>query len=1029
MNRRIIQMIERSTGDFHYPVTLYEAVRDLSGLSLEEILKQKLAEFGINYSDIVDKRINDSIEDAVGALEEGDIQEVRESIRLVNNRLNSRESSLSYLAYNWMMGILPLDIRDICEGTPKVLYIANSEEEFSTDGEANTYDYWMMKDDNTIIRMKTPEDGWVNVSENTAIALYGLTTSYAKGRGYFQIESGMTYPESLGTNYDRLGDIYLLISDTEITPYVWLGTLWSTFNESPSTTIGASTMIDDLIDLMSVRYITVAYSTTEIDVDYRYDGSLWYTEYTLDESIKTFLRSLLPYNLEYSPAVTRRIYICPKKPTDSSKGDAWIDIRSNRLYIDEGNDSPVWVLQVSDQNSFTTGGAKCTNLYAKTENYDPYNDRDLWVDVRTGTYLESSITGTSEEGFGIQDLYGANHSIGQIVTLRPNTLYTYSMYVKPRVPTERPTISFLADGCEIHEMSVPSGSFITGTDYQRVWMIFTTGPNVHKSTCRIESLTDMHLMCYAPCLQEGFNKEWSPSFIDAHSGFGDALNSKEYTSIIYRDLNEIPSEYPAREAYLWVRNNFTSVKLYSRNAWVDVDLSEYPNLRSSLETVCNIYASPGITKLYTRHTTPTNPDTGDFWITDDLNAMRFTGSAWGTISGVLAAETRKLSARLMENSELLLQSIFLESSINPTDLLTLAQTLDPYITLYNQGTAPVGDLRVGDLWTDSVTGITLRYNGLTWVPTGGAKLSKLSQDIDGLESSVSEIYEAGSGRNYIRDSLSISIDNYVQVLYSGLDPDTKYVFSVGNSTAVGITQYTVRLMDPSHTFDYDNKIFTVGNTVNIWRFDTSIVPEHSPCDLVVTYANNGSNVVLNKVQLEKGHIYTDWKIALEDLDASMSVTNDVLRNVQNDLSNNINATDRLSQDLMAAIRISNEALARSVTVEQTSESFGITASALASTITDLRVQLESYSSVFSFRPEGLQISSLINGVKSDISTYYRSNGMYFWSEAAGSDVGYVTSDGLNIRNARIQQGGSLAIGNFHFKPRSNGSLSMVYRQS
>ena len=48
------------------------------------------------------------------------------------------------------------------------------------------------------------------------------------------------------------------------------------------------------------------------------------------------------------------------------------------------------------------------------------------------------------------------------------------------------------------------------------------------------------------------------------------------------------------------------------------------------------------------------------------------------------------------------------------------------------------------------------------------------------------------------------------------------------------------------------------------------------------------------------------------------------------------------------------------------------------------------------------------------------------SAAAGADVGYVTAEGLNIRNARIQLGGVLAIGNYKWKPLSSGAIALIY---
>lgn len=1021
MKHRIIQMIEQSTGDYHYPVTLYEAIMDSVGTPLEDILRRKLAEFGIEYDEIVNHKIDNAEDYIMNELRESDIKEIREEITLINNKLSTKESQLSYLASNWAKGIIPIDVQEICKYTPRRLYIAEMDQPPTG---AVVHDYWMYKEDNTIIKELVSEGNWVVVSENTAIVLYALTTAYARRRGQILIKSGITGPFPSGTDMTSIGDIFFAIRD-KIVPYIWLGTVWSPIDFTPSIEEGAVSSIDDIVNLVSVRYVTVGYSPTPINVDYRYDGAEWHSEYGVTDSQATFLRSVLPDNLSQYANIIRRVYVCPKKPTDAGTDDVWISVRDNRLYVNISNtDSPIWVLQVSSATNSTD--IKCTNLLANTEVFDAFIDRMLWMDIRTGLY--STLSAVDHiNGFGVQDLYGYNKSISQKVRLRPNTLYTYSVYMKPRNAGERPVINFLADGCEIHETSHLPGSTLEQDNYERVWMLFTTGPEVHESNCRIESVSDYHILCYAPCLQEGFKTEWSPSFIDADSGFKDALEAKSHMAVIYRESTTIPLDYPVRDSYMMVTNNATSIKLYVRDHWEDVDLLEYPDVNTALESVYSIYTTPGITRLFTQHSTPSNPVIGDYWIQDDLSVLRYTGVSWGSINGVLASETTEISARLLQSNDVVLQSLFLQSSINADDLLDIAQSLDPQVSLYKQGTEPENP-RSGDLWENTITGIILRYNGVLWVPTGSAQVSNIKQDIDGIETDVSEIFDSGSGRNYLRNSISIAITGHIQAIYTDLEENTKYVFSVESSSAVGVTQYKVRLMDVNHTIDYDNTDFTVGGTLNIWRFDTSVVPADTPAHLVITYADAGSDLVLTKVQLEKGHVYTDWKVAIEEVEESINVVNENLSDVQDDVISNIREVDRISQDLIDAINISNEALARAVTVTQTSESFSITASALTSTVTNMRTQLETYSSVFDFKPEGLQITSLVNGIRSDISTYYRSNGMYFWSESAGSDVGYVTADGLNIRNARVQLGGILAIGNFQFKPRPNGSLSLIYME-
>ena len=210
-------------------------------------------------------------------------------------------------------------------------------------------------------------------------------------------------------------------------------------------------------------------------------------------------------------------------------------------------------------------------------------------------------------------------------------------------------------------------------------------------------------------------------------------------------------------------------------------------------------------------------------------------------------------------------------------------------------------------------------------------------------------------------------------LYTDLQRGSAYVFSVKSSEASDVTQYKVRVTNAMHTFDYLNEDFQVGKTVQIWRFDTSSIPEGATPHLVVTW--DSGTLLLYNVQLENGKVYTDWKPAPEDSSQSLDQITNKLDNVSEQVSDQSTKVDTISQELIEAIRISNEALARSVTVEQTAGSLQIVSSSLVDRVTETENELSTYSSVFDFLPEGLQISSRVNGIKSDISTIYRSNGM------------------------------------------------------
>lgn len=1002
----IIQMIEKATGDYHYPVTLYEAVMDSAGSSLDDILRKKMEELGVT--------LEDDLTDVVEGLVDDEIKEIRDIVEAIDKKLSVREAQTAYLATNWLTGVLPLELTDIYKITPRTVYHSESAPPDPSIG-----DYWESSVDRTDIKEYNGSK-WISVSENTAIMIYGMTSSYAVDRGRFTITSGNEPPLSLGINLDIVGDIYIEVGE-EVIPYIWLGTVWSKLSSKPLTsTEPPKTSIDALIDLISSRYFTVAYSLQNPGADYWYNGIEISSDYTVTEGLSSFLKSLFPPNVGDYDEISHKVFIGPRKPTSSEGGDAWIDTRSYRIYLNKSTTSePIWVQQTSENGSATE--LSCTNLFARSDVFDAYEDRSLWMDIRTGSYSSMESVDTVD-GHGVQEITSANQSISQKVRIRPNTMYTYSVYVRASDQSRLPNLYFLADGCEIVSTSLVNGSVIDySEDYTLHYVTFISGPQVTESICRLESPSGYPFRMHSPCLQEGSSFLWTPSIKDLLSDFDDVLEGVVQTSLVSRE--QAPSS--VKDGDLWIDDNGSTVQSYHRDHWVSIDIGSIDGLSSAIESLYSIYTSGGETTFTTSHSNPTNPSIGDYWIKDDLSSVRYTGTGWGSISGVLASEQRTLSSRVDKSTDTLVQSIFLETTINVDDLFDLASSIDPTIKLYRQGTIPENP-KTGDIWLNTSTGAILRYNGVSWVPYGGAKVSSMEQDIDGLRTEVGEVYDGGSGRNLIRDSSSIEVPASPYAIYTELAHNNNYVFSVQSSSASTITQYTVRLMNASHTLDYDNTVFTVGNTVNLWRFDTSSVPSGVTPHLVITFAGSENSLVLNKVQLENGKIYTDWKPSPDDTTDQLTNLNDSVHRIDSDIADQTAKVDAISQDLQDAIRKSNEALSRSVTVEQTASSLSITSSALVRRVTDVEDVLDTYNSVFEFKPEGLEISSRVNGVRSDISTYYRSNGMYFWSASAGTDVGYVTADGINIRNARVQVGGILAMGNYQWKPRSTGALSLVY---
>lgn len=1001
----IIQMIEKATGDYHYPVTLYEAIMDSAGDKLDDILQRKMDELGLT--------LKDDLSDVLDNMVEGEFKEIREVLEGINKKLSVRESQIAYLATNWLTGTLKLEMSEISKLDTRTVYYAEVEPENPIIG-----DYWESSIDKSLIKEYT-DKGWVKVSENTAIMIYGLTSSYVLTRGQFTISSGKTPPTHKPTDLSTIGDIYIYVGE-EVLPYIWLGTVWSNLSNTSDIVGNVGTSIDPLIDLISSRYLTVTYSKTKPPSEYWYDGTSIKSNYTVTDGLSAFLKSLFPVDYADYTSLSRRVFLGPRKPTLSTGGDAWIDTRSYRVYLNTSDTTePNWVQQLSATGSVSN--LNCTNLFTKSERFDAHVDRSLWQDIRTGEYSSLAPVETID-GHGVQEVSGVNRSISQRVRIRPNTMYTYSVYLKAKDPNQLPNMYFLADGCEVVSTSLVNGSILSYSDeYTLHYLTFISGPQVTDAVCRLETPSGYPFRLHSPCLQEGSSFDWTPSIKDVLTVFSEPLQNITQTIVVSREKQ--PSV--VRDSYLWISNNGTSLKSRHSDKWVDINIDSISNLASAIDSLYSIYTAPGETVFITSHNAPTSVSIGDYWIKDDLSAVRYTGTGWGNVSGVLASEQKVISTRISKSNDTLVRTVFLESSINVDDLFNLAYSVDPTIRLYKQSSTPT-DAHTGDIWSNTSTGGILRYNGVSWVPYGSAKVSSLEQDVSGLRSEVSEVYDGGSGRNLIRESRSIDIPSSPYALYTSLEHDKNYVFSVQFSSASIITQYRIRVMNAAHTLDYDSTILQVGNTVQIWRFSTTGIPAGVTPHLVVTYSSSESNLSLSMVQLEVGKLYTDWKPSQDDTAEQLGDLNDSVNRIDNDLSDQSAKVDTISEDLQEAIRKSNEALSRSVTVEQTASSLTVTSTALTRRVTDVEDVLDTYNSVFEFKPEGLEISSRVNGVRSDISTYYRSNGMYFWSASAGTDVGYVTADGINIRNARVQVGGILAMGNYQWKPRSTGAVSLIY---
>lgn len=157
------------------------------------------------------------------------------------------------------------------------------------------------------------------------------------------------------------------------------------------------------------------------------------------------------------------------------------------------------------------------NLWKKTKEYDTLNDT-FWVDNNEGHQVHVDVPHTTVNGFGVQRIANAWVDASQRVTIKPNTYYTLSAYIKWEDSTKTSNLRFYDN------VSPQSGSILNSqvgtTDYKRVSVTFNSG-NTTISTCRFECDTDVAFLIYGLKLEEGnIATDWSPAPEDAESMIG-----------------------------------------------------------------------------------------------------------------------------------------------------------------------------------------------------------------------------------------------------------------------------------------------------------------------------------------------------------------------------------------------------------------------------------------------------------------------------------------------------------------------------
>lgn len=157
------------------------------------------------------------------------------------------------------------------------------------------------------------------------------------------------------------------------------------------------------------------------------------------------------------------------------------------------------------------------NLWKKTKEYDTLNDT-FWVDNNEGHRIHMDVPHTTVNGFGVQRIANAWVDASQRVTIKPNTYYTLSAYIKWEDSTKTSTLRFY-DSASPQTGSILNSQVGT-TDYKRVSVTFNSG-NTTISTCRFECDTDTAFLIYGLKLEEGnIATDWSPAPEDAESMIG-----------------------------------------------------------------------------------------------------------------------------------------------------------------------------------------------------------------------------------------------------------------------------------------------------------------------------------------------------------------------------------------------------------------------------------------------------------------------------------------------------------------------------
>jgi len=834
---KIIQLRETSTNDYLYPITLIDAVKDINGVGINKIMNDKL----IALQEILNDRID---------ITDQDVSLLRSS------KVSAKESLLSSLAVYYLRGVSQLDLSTLYGSNLAKIYLSEEQPSIS---DSNPH-YWINSTDKSDIKYY---DGtsYTSVGQDIEVFIYSTLSDYLSTNGSITLYTSTSSPTT--SSIYNTGDVYLYIGDESNIPYMYLSNRWVSMISSISSNV-SNLSIDPIVNLVSVRYLTVSYSNTSPSSTYDiwYDGERAYirnvstdefndpVSYSLDKFIGSIFK-------DRGVGSTSKIFVGPATPRDNtSRYDVWVNTRSNTICINtSASNVPKWVEQTTLTDSITT--LSIGNIFTNSDTLD---------DTRYIDYGSNNPIIGASFSLGIRNLrsrlINANTSISQIVYVMSNTLYTISVDADHEV-------DIALDNGEVLESGSVASPYTGYTRYYKT-VYFNTG--ISSNTARVVvGSSDTRVATL--CMKRGSNHTWVPNLSDIYSLLTDLIDEKVATSNIYIGGSPTNGSYNISTDL-----SYENVKMYYRSTWNDIlDVSD---IISAIQEIASIYDSTGVCTVTTSHVSPSSPAIGDVWINDNLIAMRWVGSSWGNTSSIMMSSYRTLYGTVQELSDTQLKLAFAQTSQEIDDVVDQASAINQNIQVFKQDDTPTGIINAGDLWVTQ-TGVKrlYRWNGTAWTLSGITRLMDIEADASGLHitiggtpgtlgAAVNTAMTDASNANTTADhanttaqnaydlidastrvlTLDLSNDSVqIPTLYDGSGANytnaktTISVYyrgeNVSNSATISVSSTSTGI-----TYSYLNRVLTVSNMTS----DTGYV------ELSATYSGLSSTIRFNLYKIKGG---------------------------------------------------------------------------------------------------------------------------------------------------------------------------------